>query len=172
MKREDLVASANGIMPPEASLLVEFSCNREVMASEVNSLMSSRPDLEHLVGPGGKRMSEDNNRNFPLFMESLMAQFRGEVFVDTVLWAFRAYRRHGFQTLYWPANLSAWMETLKQHLSPEAFKAISPFYVWLITHIPIFVELTDAAVPSGERDETRESDHGMVNEIAGGMTGV
>jgi hypothetical protein len=37
------------------------------------------------VGPDGKRMTEDNNRNFSLFMESLMMHYQTEVFVDTVL---------------------------------------------------------------------------------------
>jgi hypothetical protein len=38
------------------------------------------------------------------------------------------------------------MKTLKQTISPEAFVEISPFYVWLITHIPDFVNLTDNMV--------------------------
>jgi len=31
-------------------------------------------------------MSEDINRNFPLFMESLFQEHHPEVLVDTVLW--------------------------------------------------------------------------------------
>lgn len=145
MKKEELIASALNLTPPDAPRVREFTEKREEMAAEVNRIMTARTDLEKLVGPDGKRMSEDNNRNFPLFMESLMTHFQAEVLVDTVLWVFRAYRAHGFQTIYWPANLDTWMETLKAHLSPEAFKAIAPFYVWLITHIPAFVQLTDAA---------------------------
>ena len=146
MKKEALIATASGLTPPEDRLLGEFSEKREAMAAEVNRIMSARPDIEKLVGVDGKAMSQDNNRNFSLFMESLMGHFQADVLVNTVLWVFRAYRSHGFQTVYWPANLNAWMTTLKTALSPEAFHAISPFYVWLITHIPVFVTLTDAAV--------------------------
>jgi len=116
------------------------------MAAEVNRVISARPYLEKLVGPDGRSMSADNNRNFSLFMESLMSHFQAEVLVGTALWVFRAYRAHGFQTVYWPANLNAWMETLKKTISPEAVREISPFYAWLITHIPDFVNLTDAIV--------------------------
>jgi hypothetical protein len=145
MTKEELIASARGLTPPDVPWMREFSEKREEIAAEVNRIMAARPDLGKLVGPDGKRMSEDNNRNFSLFMESLMTHFQAEVLADTVLWVFRAYRAHGFRTIYWPANLNTWMETLKTHLSPEAFKAIAPFYVWLITHIPAFVQLTDAA---------------------------
>jgi len=106
--------------------------------------MHDRADLEKLVGTDGRAMSEDNNRNFSLFMESLFQQFQPEVFVDTALWVFRAYRSHGFQVIYWPANLDTWMETLHQELSPPSFADIAPFYRWLITNIPAFTELTEA----------------------------
>jgi len=94
-------------------------------------------------------MSADNNGNFSLFMEYLMGHFQAEVRVDTALWFFRAYRAHGFQTVYWPANLNVWMETLKQTIPPEAFRETSPFYAWLISHIPDFVNLTDDMVNIG-----------------------
>jgi hypothetical protein len=146
MTKEELIATANGLTPPDAPWVREFSEKREELAAGVNRAMAARPDLEKLVGPDGKRMTEDNNRNFSLFMESLMMHYKAEVLVDTVLWVFRAYRAHGFTIIYWPANLNTWMETLKKELSPEAFTKIAPFYVWLITHIPAFVQLTDGDV--------------------------
>jgi hypothetical protein len=72
---------------------------------------------------------------------------------------FRAYRAHGFTIIYWPANLNTWMETLKKELSPEAFKAIAPFYAWLITHIPALVQLTDGAGGGNEEDLGRGLEH-------------
>jgi len=88
-------------------------------------------------------MAEDNNRNFPRFMTSLFLDYKPEVIVETVLWVFRAYRSHGFQTTYWAANLNIWVELLKKELTPEAFKEIYPFYNWLIVNIPVFVSITD-----------------------------
>ena len=145
MTREELVASAARLSPPADRWVQEFSQKREALAAAVNRVMTERPDLEKLVGPDGKQMSLDNNRNFSLFMESLLTRFQAEVLVDTVLWVFRTYRAHGFQTIYWPANLSAWRAALEHALSTGAQKEVLPFYDWLITHIPVFVSLTDAA---------------------------
>ena len=145
MTREYLIASARALSPPPAVATEEFSRKRDAIAARVNQAMAQRRDLEKLVGSDGRSMSEDNNRNFPLFMESLFQAFEPEVLVDTVLWVFRTYRAHGFRPIYWPANLDTWVETLRQELPADAFAAVFPFYRWLIAHIPAFTALTDEA---------------------------
>jgi hypothetical protein len=144
MTKNDLLTLATHLQPPSAAAQTEFAQKRQELAAKVNRSMHDRPDLEKLVGVDGRAMSEDNNRNFSLFMESLFQEFRQEVLVDTALWVFRAYRSHGFQVIYWPANLDTWMETLRQELSPPSFTEVAPFYRWLITNIPAFTELTEA----------------------------
>jgi len=148
--REDLIESARLLKPTSARAAEAFSEKREEMTAQVNQVMGSRPDLEKLVGSDGRAMSEDNNRNFSLFMASLLTHFQAETIVDTALWVFRAYLAHGFDTLYWPANLNAWMTCLKESLPGEAFQEVSPFYAWLITHIPVFVKLTDPVIRKKE----------------------
>lgn len=143
MMRDELIVSAKKLKAPPELALAEFSQKRETLSAKVNAAMSAREDLEKLVGNDGRKMSEDNNRNFPLFMESLFHDYQPEVLVNTVLWVFRTYRSHGFSTIYWPANLDSWMEALKRELNPKTFSAISPFYAWLIVNIPIFTLLTD-----------------------------
>jgi len=100
--------------------------------------------VDRLVGAGGRAMSEDNNRNFSRFMESLFAHYLPEVFADTALWVFRAYRAHGFRPIYWPANLDTWLERLRADLSPGTYAECAPFYEWLVVNIPAFTALTDA----------------------------
>jgi hypothetical protein len=146
MTREDLIASARALSAPSLAATEEFSRQRDALAARVNQAMAQRSDLEKLVGPGGRAMSEDNNRNFPLFMESLFQVFEPEVLVDTVLWVFRTYRAHGFRPIYWPANLDTWVEILRQELPADAFAAVFPFYRWLITRVPAFTALTDEAL--------------------------
>ncbi|MEE4314304.1 MAG: hypothetical protein V2J11_07380 [Desulfofustis sp.] len=143
MNREELIADAAQLRQPSAEAAAAFSDKREVLAAAVNRAMAQRPDLEKLVGPAGRLMSEDNNRNFALFMESLWQGYRPEILVDTVLWVFRTYRSHGFAPIYWPANLDTWREHLRVELSAPVFREIGPFYSWLITHIPFFTALTD-----------------------------
>ena len=146
--REGLISSAQALKPPTSTGLLEYSNKREEMAAQVNQELAARPDLEKLVGTDGKRMGEDNNRNFSMFMESILDSFQAETFVDTALWAFRTYRSHGFHVSYWPANLNIWVEVLNKNLSQETYHEIAPFYKWLITHIPAFAELTDSFVTS------------------------
>lgn len=145
--RPRLLETARKLVQPPEAAAVEFLQKRDQLAALGNQTLSGRPDLEKLVGEGNQQMAEDNNRNFARFMGSLFTDFDPEVFVQTVLWVFRAYRSHGFQTTYWAANLNIWVDMIRRELSPESLEAIYPFYDWLIVNIPIFVRLTDEASP-------------------------
>ena len=156
MTKEELLATARELKQPARDVADEFGAKRERLAAEGNRRMGARPDLGRLVGSGNEAMAEDNNRNFARFMESIFRHYQPEVLVETVLWVFRAYRSHGFQTTYWPANLDTWVEMLREELSEEAFEAVYPFYDWLIVHIPWFVKLTDEqlAEPTGQSEDS------------------
>ena len=144
MNREELLASAQNLSQPSSEAAREFARKREQLASIGSQLMSTRPDLERLVGQGNQLMAENNNNNFARFMESLFYHYQPAVLVETALWVFKTYRAHGFTTAYWPVNLDNWVNILEQELSSEAFDGIYPFYNWLITNIPAFAKLTDS----------------------------
>jgi hypothetical protein len=143
--KDKLIRTASVLNTPPAAASEEFSKKHEHLSLIGNQLMAKRPDLDRLVGEGNQQMAEDNNRNFARFMSSLFSEFDPNVLVETVLWVFRAYRSHGFQTAYWAANLDLWMEILRKELSKETFESICPFFNWLIVNIPIFVRLTNEA---------------------------
>ena len=151
--QEHLLKTASNLIQPSTTAVDEFSQKQEKLAALGNQTMSQRPDLEKLVGKGNQEMAEDNNRNFARFMVSLFTEFSAEVLVETVLWVFRAYRSHGFQTTYWAANLDIWVEMLRQELTEETFQAVYPFYNWLIVNIPIFVKLTDEDLSRFDSDQ-------------------
>jgi hypothetical protein len=157
MTKHHLIATAKALMPPPSEVADEFASRREHLAYLVNQSISVRPDMEKLVGEGNRLMTEDNNRNFARFMESIFYHYQAEVLVETVLWVFRAYRSHGFQTTYWPANLSTWVELLRKELPAKSFEAIYPFYNWLIINIPTFVRLT-ASPPESITSEAQHPD--------------
>jgi hypothetical protein len=140
---EQLLESANRLVQPEVACADEFSGKRDQLAALGNQIMGRRPDLEMLVGHGNAGMAEDNNRNFARFMESLFTGYDPAVLVETVLWVFRTYRSHGFQTAYWDANLNIWVGMLKDELSHKTFEAVYPFYHWLMVNVPLFSKLTD-----------------------------
>jgi len=150
MNKDKLLASAKKLTQPQVEVAAEFGEKKELLASAVNQKMYARPDLERLVGQGSQLMLEDNNRNHVRFMESIFCEYNPEVLVETVLWVFRTYRSHGFQLAYWPASLDTWVEILQKELSAEAFKAVYPFYNWLIINNPTFVMLTDSQITAAD----------------------
>lgn len=142
MTKEELLASALLLMQPSKQVAEEYSSKSENLAAAMNRIMGERPDVDYMVG-GNLAMMEDNHRNHARFIASLFCAYNPEVLVDTVLWVFRAYRSHGFQLTYWPAQLDTWVELLRKELSPEAMKEVYPFYRWMIVNQPAFAQLSD-----------------------------
>lgn len=147
MNKETLLKTAKELKQPTEMSIKEFSEKWETLSAKGSQILIERPDFEKLVGKGNQKMAQDNNRNFPRFMESLFSDYQPDVFVETVIWVFRAYRSHGFQTTYWAANLNIWVDLLKEALTQESYTDLYPFYKWLIVNIPAFVSLTDDDLP-------------------------
>jgi len=143
---EQLLASAQKLISPPEKACEEFSGKISMLVAQGNTIIAARPDLDRLVGADNHEMAENNNSNFACFMESMFTEYDSATFVETVLWVFRAYRSHGFQTTYWSANLDTWQKMLEKELSEETFSSISPFYNWLIVNIPLFVKITDESL--------------------------
>jgi hypothetical protein len=155
--KENVLKDAEKLTPPQENSATEFGSKWELFSIKGSQILGQRSDFEKLVGKGNRQMAEDNNKNFPRFMESMFVDYKPKVFLETVLWVFRAYRSHGFDSTYWAANLNIWVDMLKEDLSEQAFKEIYPFYNWLIVNIPIFVkladsELTDTELTDGDSD--------------------
>ncbi|MBR9973973.1 MAG: hypothetical protein KFF77_00185 [Bacteroidetes bacterium] len=155
MNRETLIEEAGQLAPVSPQILEEFTGRRELLAASFNQRFSTRPDLEQLVGAGNMLMMENNHRNHLRFMESMFTRWNPEVYVDTILWVYRAYRAHGFRLAYWPAQLDAWIELFRKELSPEAFAEIEPYYRWILVRQAAFAAISDEALrepPRGFRN--------------------
>jgi hypothetical protein len=156
MKKDELIRSAQLLKAPLAPATQEFERKVDAVAAELTRRMLARPDLERLIGADNQSMMENNSRNFCRFMVSLFKNYEPAVFVETALWAFRAYRAHGFQISYWPANLDTLVQILKEELKEPEYGEVYPFFNWLIVHIPAFVQISDGAL----REGAGEPDHG------------
>lgn len=157
MDKAYLMNSASALEQPSAEASAEYEQKRDSLAEEHNRRMTARDDLERLIGPGNQNMMEDNSRNFCRFMGTMYSAYAPEVFVETVLWVFRAYRGHGFKTAYWPAHLDTFVEVARERLDKPAFQEVYPFLNWLITNIPVFVAITDDQM---NKDPGEEPTHG------------
>ncbi len=137
----ELYRTAGKLAPPSMVAAQEYAERAAECAASVTHRLSARPDLERLIGPDNQAMMEDNHRNHARFMESIFLHYDPATLVETVLWVYRAYLAHGFQLTYWPAQLNTWVDVLREHLSPEAFTEIYPFYHWFLIHQADFVRL-------------------------------
>lgn len=154
MNKEDLLKSAEKLKQPSGEAVEEFSSAAAVMTAMLNDRLSRRDDIVQLIGEGNLDMMYDNHRNHIRFMISVFNDYRPVVLVETVLWVFRAYRSHGFNLTYWPAQLDTWVDIFKKELSQECFGQIYPFYDWMIVNNPVFAIISDQAISDDSKPAT------------------
>jgi len=142
MNREDLIRSAAEIRQVSPETANEYAQKKELLTAKLNEVMLRRPDIHELVGEKNIDMMRDNHSNHARFVASILRYFHPEVLTDTVLWVFRSYRSRGFHQNYWAAQISAWIEILRQELSPESFASIYPLYEWFSVNIPAFTDIS------------------------------
>jgi len=143
MTKQELIDTAKTLQQPSTDAASEYAAKHDQMAARINVLMEARPDLTRLIGEDNLEMMRDNHRNHARFISSLLSAYNPEILVETVLWVFRAYRSHGFQMTYWPAQLDTWIHVLREELNHESYNEISPFYHWMIIHQPQFIALSE-----------------------------
>ena len=146
MDKISLIESATKLKPVSSTSIGEYQQRAEKITGVMNERMLQRSDLETLIGSENIEMMKDNHANHVRFIASILKNYNPEVFVDTVLWVFRAYRSHGFTANYWASQLNTWIEILKEVLMPESFEEVYPYYEWMQVNIPVFVKLTDEAI--------------------------
>lgn len=144
MEKDRLYSSAHQLEAPSLEARESYREKSQRMAEMMRQYFTGRPDLERLIGKGNEAMMRDNHENHLRFMYSLFSDYRPAVFVETVLWVFRAYRQHGFQLTYWPAQLNHWVEILRKEMDEVHFQEIYPFYHWMVVHNPAFAKLSES----------------------------
>lgn len=141
MDKTLLTKSATLLLQVDQMAALEYADKSELLISRINKKILERADVEMLVGKNNKDMMKDNHANHVRFMASIFHHKNPDVLVETILWVFRAYRSHGFSSSYWAAQLNAWIEILKEELSPKSADEILPYYIWMQTNIPVFENL-------------------------------
>jgi len=143
MDKQQLLETAKLIKTVRNATATEYLTKAEQITNRMNTLMLERADLMNLIGENNTDMMKDNHANHVRFIGSILKNYNPEVFVDTVLWVFRAYRSRGFTTNYWAALLNTSINALKEIISPENYNEIFLYYQWLQVNIPTFVALSD-----------------------------
>lgn len=143
MEKNDLIESAKKLKQVSAESAAEFSSKRDFLVVLLNQKMLNRSDLIELIGVGNVEMMKDNHANHARFLESIFNQHSPKVLTETVIWVFKAYRSRNFSSIYWAAQLNAWIEIYKKELSVDCFQEIYPYYNWMQINIPIFNQLAE-----------------------------
>lgn len=143
INKEQLVKSALNIPPINELSAAEYNEKLLALAAEVDRIMLERKDINQLVGENNLEMMKNNHSNHARFIASILMNFDAETLVETILWVFRAYQNHGFNSNYWPAQLDVWIHVLNSKLTRESCEQILPLYNWMIINIPLFEKLKD-----------------------------
>ena len=143
MGKNHLLETARKLEQVNQETAEEYRQKSDELIARINQRMLEKPEIKNLVGEDNLSMMRDNHANHVRFMASILKNFNAEVFVDTVLWVFRAYRSHGFTTNYWASQLNTWIDILKNSLTDKSFNEVYPYYEWMQVNIPIFVKLSD-----------------------------
>ena len=143
MDEKYLINTCNQLSKVSGKSANEYSEKGDKLILLMNVEILKRADIENLVGGQNIDMMHDNHANHIRFISSILKNFNATVFVETILWVFRAYRSHGFSTNYWATQLNVWIMILKKELSEDAYKEILPYYEWMQINIPLFVKLSD-----------------------------
>lgn len=143
MDKQTLLTTANKLRPISSSSAEEYTQKMEQLIAQMNTLMLEKANIQSLIGENNMSMMKDNNANHVRFMASIFTNYKPEVFVETVLWVFRAYPSHGFTSNYFATQLNAWIDLTKKVLTPECYIEIYSYYEWMQINIPIFVKVSD-----------------------------
>jgi len=149
MNKKELIESASKLQKPSEEARAEYLKNGNRMIDILNEKISQRKDVSRLIGEGNLEMMYDNHHNHLRFMVSIFKDFNPVVFTETLLWVFKAYQSHGFQSVYWAAQLNGWIEIMEKEIILTHFDEIFPFYNWMVVHTPDLSVLSYQAEQSG-----------------------
>jgi methanogenic corrinoid protein MtbC1 len=113
---------------PEEGVL-EYSQNEPQLIREVNEKMSSRQDIEQLLGGNELRVMFDNHRNHAAYMGFIFKYGEYEALARSLPWVYRAYTGQGFDPQYFPEALGAWMEAVQKNIARH--QEILKIYEWI-----------------------------------------
>ncbi|WP_018125517.1 hypothetical protein [Desulfovibrio oxyclinae] len=112
------------------------------MAPALNERMEKEPDLDLIVPFEKRGMMRENHINHFRYMHSVARVFSHGDFVETVAWAMRTYRGHGFALEYWRRMLPHCIELCQSRLPLQESRFLVGLYEWILGNIQELDPLT------------------------------
>ena len=139
---EDLIKSAEQLKQISEETVNAYAQKQKQIIARTNDLLLNLENIHSLTGGNDESKMIINHTNHVRFMESIMRNFNPEVFINTILWVYRAYSKHGFDPKYWEVAFNKYDEAVKDILEKDAYAEISGYYSWLRKNHRNFVALS------------------------------
>ncbi len=81
MNKLHLEKTAKALKQPSEKAAKEFIDKKELIAEEMNKIMSEREDVIKMVGENNVDMMEDNHRNHARFLASVFMDYEPDVLI-------------------------------------------------------------------------------------------
>ena len=123
--------------------------NTDRLIEIVNNDLKNRDYIEELIGNNSVQIMVDNHENHARFMANVFKLNNYEMLLDTIIWVYRTYRRHGFSYDYFPVELKAWSRAVERELGSRSANQINEIYSFMLDNHERFVELAEKVKETG-----------------------
>jgi methanogenic corrinoid protein MtbC1 len=130
--RERITQEAEKPAPVSPEAAAEYRQRADRLVAEVDRKLAARPEIGSLIGDNPLSVMWANHRHHAGFMANVFQFNNFDLLTQTVPWVYRAYHSHGFSYDYFRAELTVWIEAVKEHLSSDSARSILPVYGWLL----------------------------------------
>lgn len=138
---DSLVAQAQQLPQVPPAAISAYHQHTAEMCAAVDSSLSSREDINNLIGNNPLQIMYANHKHHAAFMTSVFSTTNYELLARTLPWVYRAYRSKSFLFDYFPLEIEAWLDAIQKTLSAEDAKKICAVYTWMLNQHNNIVEL-------------------------------
>jgi methanogenic corrinoid protein MtbC1 len=141
--RQALLRSATALMPVSAAAAAAYGEHRRAMTEEVDGVLASRPDIDRLLNGNPMELFRGNHRNHANFMYNVFLLNEFAIFARILPWVYHAYHAHGVPYDYFPVELAAWRNSVRDHLDPAPAAEVDRIYAWMMDRHDALIRLAD-----------------------------
>lgn len=145
-KGEAVAATLNsdlaGLFPIPRSSAEAYGDSMATMVVAVDHAMMQHPRISEFLGGCPINVMRKNHKNHARFMHTVFTLNSPQMLGNALPWVYRSYSARGFSHDYFPAELSAWQETVKEHLDVDSARHILDIYRAMQSHHDRIIELS------------------------------
>lgn len=148
---------------PQAARLYADQAN--FLATLVSQRLAQHPRLGEFLNGNPFRLIEVNHRNHGAFIAEVLRTNNLDLLARTLPWAYHAYHHQGVSYDYFPAQLDAWQQAIREQLPPAEAASLLPLYDWMLAAHPDAIRAAESyRVACPEIPADLHEDHARIVE--------